>query len=1133
MAGSRSQHELTVEIAGKIASSFGSAIGNVNKHMATLGKIAGGAAKLTAAGMAAAGTAIAGVVAASTNVGKEFEAQMSTVAAISGATGNELAALESKAKEMGATTQFSATEAGQAMEYMAMAGWKSSDMVEGISGIMNLAAASGEDLASTSDIVTDALTAFGLTASDSGKFADVLAAASSNANTNVSMLGESFKYVAPLAGTLGYSAEDASIALGLMANAGIKGSQAGTSLKTALANMSAPTDKQAAAMEKLGLSLTDGEGNMKSMREVMVDMRSSFAGLSEAEQTAAASTIFGKEAMSGMLAIINASEDDFNKLTNAIDNSSGAAAEMAAIRLDNLEGDITLLKSGLEGFGIEIYQGMNAPMREAAQLATEYVARMNAAFQEGGFSGMVEEIGSIVSDALLKIAEYAPDFIKMAATLIKALIRGISNNSGKLADSAAQVLAVFVNGIFEMIPQIILAGIDIVIQLAASISGQLPELINNGTQAITNFIAGIIERLPLIISTALTLVQTLVSSLGANAPQLIQAAIMLITSLITGIVQMLPSLVQMGIQLIMNLVQGILSNLPLLLQSAVQIITSLVTGIVQMLPMLIQSGIQLIISLIQGIIANLGNIVQAAVQIVITLAAGLIQAIPQLIAAIPQLVGAIIDAILNTNWIDVGIQIIKGLIDGIMSTGASLWSAIKSLFTGGEVDLPDTSGQSAAVVNSYASGIESNSGVVAAATSNMSANAFSTMDTTAATTAGIETATAFSDALNNYTFDTSGLDSALTTAGTNGSTALSEGLTAGSPMVVTAVDGMATDINTSLDSGWSTMQSSAQSAMSELTNTVQTQAQAAATSNMSANAFSTMDTTAATTAGIETATAFSDALNNYTFDTSGLDSALTTAGTNGSTALSEGLTAGSPMVVTAVDGMATDINTSLDSGWSTMQSSAQSAMSELTNTVQTQAQAAAQAVKSAFESMTITIPAPKIPKISVSTSSVSYGDGGSVSIPNFSVSYYAQGGIMDSPTLFGMVGGEAGPEGIIPLDPFWNQLDSAVSAAVENFGGVSQARQDADALSGMHSAAGGMDSRAKELYGDIAGSHTENISNDNSTSENSPRLVFSPQITIQGNASKEDVQSALSWSQEEFNRMMQEYNWQNGRTAMA
>lgn len=1026
MAGSKSQHELTVEIAGKIASSFGSAIGNVNKHMATLGKAAVGAAKLTAKGMALAGTAIAGVVVASTNVGKDFEAQMSTVAAISGATGNELAALESKAKEMGATTQFSATEAGQAMEYMAMAGWKSSDMVDGISGIMNLAAASGEDLASTSDIVTDALTAFGMTASDSGRFADVLAAASSNANTNVSMLGESFKYVAPLAGALGYSAEDASIALGLMANAGIKGSQAGTSLKTALANMSAPTDKQAAAMEKLGLSLMDGEGNMKSMREVMVDMRSNFAGLSEAEQTAAASTIFGKEAMSGMLAIINASEEDFKKLTKAIDNSSGAAEEMAAIRLDNLEGDITLLKSGLEGLGIEIYQGMNAPMREAAQTAAKYVARLNAAFQEGGFSGMAEEIGSIVSDALLKIAEYAPDFIEMAAMLIKSLIQGIANNSGELADSAAQVLAVFIDGIFEMIPQVILAGIDIVIQLASGISEQLPELINNGTQAITNFISGIIERLPLIISTALTLVQTLVNSLGENAPQLIAAAIQLITSLITGIVQMLPSIVQMGIQLIMNLVQGILSNLPLLLQSAVQIITSLVNGIVQMLPMLIQSGIQLIISLIQGIIANLGNIVQAAVQIVITLAAGLIQAIPQLMAAIPQLVGAIIDTILNTDWIDVGIQIIKGVIDGILSTGASLWSAIKSLFTGGEVDLPDTSSQSAAVVNSYATGIESNSGIAAAATSNMSANAFSALDTTAATTAGTTTATAYSDALNNFTFDTSGFQNTLTTAGTAGSTALSEGMT----------DGSAT-------------------------------------------------------------------------------------------------------VVTAVDGMATGINTSLDSGWNTMQSSAQSAMSNLTNTVQTQAQAAAQAVKSAFENMTITIPQPKIPRISVSTSSVSYGDGGNVSVPNFSVSYYAQGGIMNNPTLFGMVGGEAGPEGIIPLDPFWNRLDSAVAAAVQQYssigsGQLDKATQDAAGLERMQqSAASGVDSRAKEVYSDITNNNTVNRSNDNSSSDNSKQIVFAPQITIQGNANKEDVQQAIQMSQADFARMMEEYNWQNRRTSFA
>ena len=289
MAGSRSQHELTVEIAGKIASSFGSAIGNVNKHMATLGKVAGGAAKLTAAGMAAAGTAIAGVVAASTNVGKEFEAQMSTVGAIAGNVANEdLAAvvnaanemglafkegsnatetsmniLEAKAKQMGATTQFSASEAGQAMEYMAMAGWKGADMIQGIEGIMNLAAASGEDLASTSDIVTDALTAFGMTASDSGQFADVLAAASSNANTNVAMLGESFKYVAPLAGTLGYSAEDASIALGLMANAGIKSTQAGTALRTIMNNLAGEIKICGASLGETTIATTNADGSMR------------------------------------------------------------------------------------------------------------------------------------------------------------------------------------------------------------------------------------------------------------------------------------------------------------------------------------------------------------------------------------------------------------------------------------------------------------------------------------------------------------------------------------------------------------------------------------------------------------------------------------------------------------------------------------------------------------------------------------------------------------------------------------------------------------------------------------------------------------------------------------------------------
>ena len=232
---------------------------------------------------------------------------------------------------------------------MAMAGWQPDQMISGISGIMNLAAASGESLTSTSDIVTDALTAFGLKAEDSGHFADVLAQASANANTNVGMLGESFKYVAPVAGAMNYSVEDVSLGLGLMANSSVKGSMAGTSLKTALANMAAPTDSMAAAMERYGISLTDDTGNMKTFKGVMDNLRSSLGGLSETEQTAAASTIFGKESMTGMLAIINASEEDYNNLTEAIYNADGAAQEMADTMLDNLAGSMTLMQSAVEG----------------------------------------------------------------------------------------------------------------------------------------------------------------------------------------------------------------------------------------------------------------------------------------------------------------------------------------------------------------------------------------------------------------------------------------------------------------------------------------------------------------------------------------------------------------------------------------------------------------------------------------------------------------------------------------------------------------------------------------------------------------------------------------------------------------
>lgn len=326
---------------------FNATIGVIDAATAPISKLASIAKNPVVQGASLIGASFG--VAESVNSFQDFEAMMSQVKAISGATGQAFDDLTAKAQEMGATTKFTATESAEAFNYMAMAGWKPQQMIDGISGIMSLAAASGEDLGTTSDIVTDAITAFGLTAGDAGHFADVLAQASANANTDVSMLGESFKYVAPVAGAMKYSIEDTSLALGLMASANVKGSMSGTALKTSIANMVKPTNDMAEAMDKYGISITDGEGNLKSLKGVIDNVRGSLGGLSRDEQTAVASTIFGKEAMAGMLAIVNASEEDYNKLSNAIYNANDAAEDMADTMLDNLKGSFTLMQSAIEG----------------------------------------------------------------------------------------------------------------------------------------------------------------------------------------------------------------------------------------------------------------------------------------------------------------------------------------------------------------------------------------------------------------------------------------------------------------------------------------------------------------------------------------------------------------------------------------------------------------------------------------------------------------------------------------------------------------------------------------------------------------------------------------------------------------
>lgn len=1078
-AGGGKEMEIAIKIAGKVESSFKNALSQATKGLGSI-------TKTVASATAAAAAAVGAMGIAAINTGREFEGAMSQVAATmlidkTTAEGQKaFETLENAARECGASTAFSATEAAEALNYLALAGYDADKAATALPTVLKLAGAGAMDLASASDMVTDSMSALGIEATEANltQFSDQLAQTASKANTSVAQLGEAILTVGGTAKGLAGGTTELNTALGILADNGLKGAEGGTHLRNIILSLQNPTDDAAASLKSLGVDVYDSEGKMRGLNDVFKDLQGAMEGMNNAQKDSILSTLFNKTDLTAANAMLANCTDRFDELSAAVENSAGACENMYAIQLDNLNGDIDILKSGLSDLGISIYKDLNGPLREMTQLATSMVGELSEAYKSGGMEGMVGAVGGCMAEVVNTIADYAPQVVSMGVDLLENFIGGITNNSGALATAAADVITVFVEGLFTLVPQVILAGIDILTQFVQSMTAQLPQLISTGTQAIVNFVSGIIQRLPEIISTALTLVQTLVNSIGQNAPMLIAAAIQLIGNLVIGIAQMLPQLLQMGIQLILSLVQGIISNLPLLLQMAVQIVTNLVTGIVQMLPMLIQGGIQLIISLIQGIIQNLPNIVQAAVQIVITLATGLIQAIPQLVAAIPQLVGAIIDTILSTNWLDVGIQIIKGLIDGILSTGKSLWNAIKSLFTGGEVDIPDTSSQSAAVVNSYASGINSNAGTVTAAANSMATNAFSSMDTSGATAAGTQAGTAFSTGLTTSMasggLDATAFNTNMTNIGTTGATALNTGLNTGLA---------GTPVNTSgiLD---------------------------AATFSADMTAAGTNGATALTTGlntGLSGTTINTSAL---AVDTSGLTTTMTTAGTSGATAIGTGMTGNSQAVTQAATTLGNDVNTALDSGWNKANTSAQTAMQRLATTVTSAASSAASAVKAAFENMTITIPKPRIPVISVSTSSVSYGDGGSVSVPNFSVSWNALGGIFDQPTIFntpaGMQGvGEKGPEAILPLDTLWAKMKEILNEAIAASGGASIIDAFIEKLKGIGTGGGG---NTPELAG--AGG---------------PTIQYSPVYNLYGSAGKDEIAEADRMSQAEFNKLMKQY----------
>lgn len=477
------------------------------------------------------------------NIGSTFESGMSEVAAISGATGDDLDALTAKAKEMGATTKFSASDSAEALKYMAMAGWDTSQMLDGLDGVMNLAAASGEDLGLVSDIVTDALSAFGMEAKQSSEFADLLASTASNSNTNVAMMGESFKYVAPIAGALGYSAEDTALALGLLANNGIKGSQAGTTLKNIMTGLSNPTKQSAVAMQSLGVEVANADGSMRPFKDVLGDLRSGFAELTPEQQASTAEAIAGKQGMAGLLAIMNSTDEEFEQLTDATRDYNDAAAEMAEIMEDNLQGDLTKIKSALEGIAIEIYERVTPFLREltggiieimpvitdvivgAIDLVIGAIESLMPIF-DAIFSAITEIVSSsfeVLMQVINRFVEFFTDFVqeheeqltKMGETT-KKILELISQIWQKAMEFIGQILDVFysnsedgLNTFWDNVLKIIEIALDLIqniLQLGlAIIEGDW----STAWESIKNIVSTVWEGIKTVVKTAIDAVISL------------------------------------------------------------------------------------------------------------------------------------------------------------------------------------------------------------------------------------------------------------------------------------------------------------------------------------------------------------------------------------------------------------------------------------------------------------------------------------------------------------------------------------------------------------------------------------------------------------------------------------------------
>lgn len=693
--------------------------------LSSLGNLASQGMAAVASAVTTASSAVVALGGYAVTVGKNFESSMSQVIATMGITKdtvidgvNSYDLLKEAAAAAGEATVFSASEAADALNYLALAGYDAVKAADALPAVLNLASAGGMDLAYASDLATDAMAALGIEATSENltRFGDELAKTASTANASVSQLGEAILTVGGTAKSLAGGTTELNAALGVLANRGIKGSEGGTALRNIILALTAPTDKAAESMDALGLAVLDAEGNMRPLNEIFKDLDDILSEMSEGEKTAVLNDIFNKVDLKSAQALLAGCGEEFDNLTEALAGCDGAMAQMAETMNDNLEGDLKSLESKAEAFGIAVYDDIQEPLRSIAQLGGEYITQLTDAFQEGEFEGLAKALGFVLGDTITKVSTVAPKLIDIGITVVNSFVTGITKNIDAIALAGSQISAELLNSLFILSPQIISAGIELCTALASGISESAPELVEAANSGIKQVLTAITENLPEFIDSAIQIISAMISGLISSVPEIVNAAVLIIETLASGIADNIGYIVSSAIAIIsalcthllttenieklmkaaydilISITTAILDNLDELIAVALNVITFLCTELISSdnIQTLIETGLEILLAIVDAIVDNSDELISAALTVITTLVDELLkqenleklisagaELLVQIIIGLCQLTGKFTQfatdlfleigtAIGSIDWASIGISIIEGICSGLL-----------------------------------------------------------------------------------------------------------------------------------------------------------------------------------------------------------------------------------------------------------------------------------------------------------------------------------------------------------------------------------------------------------------------------------------------------------------------------------